>query len=271
MNMMRKILAGITAAALIAGAQAEPCQANDGNAGEILYQVSTIQALTAGDYYGSMTIEELLQKGNIGLGTFNKLDGEMIVLDGVCYKAKDDGTVEVVPMDETAPFATVTWLDEDKVLDMEGITSLNDLKSRLNTEILDLSPNYIYAARLDGEFNTVYVRSEPAQKEPYRTLDVVLAEQQTEFTYDNIKGTMVAIYCPDYMSGINAAGWHLHFISADRKKGGHVLDMTAKNLRIILDRATEFDMKLPYGDYFQKQELTKVAKETIDRVELGKK
>ena len=36
--------------------------------------------------------------------------------------------------------------------------------------------------------------------------------------------SLVGVYFPDYMDGINMPGWHLHFLSEDRAKGGHVFD-----------------------------------------------
>lgn len=268
--MIKKCFAGIATVALIAGLQPMSCQANDGNAGEKLYQISTIQALTAGDYYGSFTVEELLEHGDIGLGTFDKLNGEMIVLDGVCYRAAGDGTVEKVDSKERVPFASVTWLDEDDVVEFHDVTSLTDLKAKLDKRIKELGANNFFAARIDGKFNKMYVRSELAQNEPYKTLDKVLETDQTEFKYESVSGTLVAIYCPDYVSGVNAVGWHLHFVSDDRTKGGHVMDLQADRVNAVIDRTTEFDMRLPYGDYFKNLELTKVSKESVDKVEMGK-
>ena len=47
------------------------------NEGSVLYQVSLLQALSLGRYEGSVKISELKKNGNIGIGTFDGLDGEI--------------------------------------------------------------------------------------------------------------------------------------------------------------------------------------------------
>lgn len=53
--------------------------------------------------------------GDIGIGTFDKLNGELIMLDGVVYRAAGDGSVEVVSDEETVPFATLYYRYNDKL------------------------------------------------------------------------------------------------------------------------------------------------------------
>jgi alpha-acetolactate decarboxylase len=57
-----------------------------------VYQFSTISALLEGVYDGDVTVAEILRHGDFGLGTFNHLDGEMVIFDGVCYRLRFDGT-----------------------------------------------------------------------------------------------------------------------------------------------------------------------------------
>ena len=64
-------------------------------------------ALLDGIYDGEMTIGELLGKGNFGIGTFDALDGEMIILDGVCYQLRGDGTATIADLDQERP---LRWL-----------------------------------------------------------------------------------------------------------------------------------------------------------------
>ncbi len=37
---------------------------------------------------GTMTVGELLEHGDLGLGTLDSIDGELIVLDGKAYQVK---------------------------------------------------------------------------------------------------------------------------------------------------------------------------------------
>src|SRR5271155_2073477 len=82
--------------------------------GSEVYQTSTMGALLDGGYAGDVTMRALLRHGNFGLGTFNGLDGEMLVLDGVCYQLRGDGSAQVAEPDQGTPFAVVTWFDADR-------------------------------------------------------------------------------------------------------------------------------------------------------------
>src|SRR6201996_8746164 len=86
--------------------------------GSEVYQTSTMGALLDGVYDGDVTIRDLLQHGDFGLGTFNGLDGEMLVLDGVCYQLRGDGSAHVAESDQRTPFAVVTWFDVDHSFDV---------------------------------------------------------------------------------------------------------------------------------------------------------
>src|SRR5258708_35637382 len=58
------------------------------------YQISTSAALVQGVSEGTVSSRKLLANGDFGLGTFERLDGEMVVLDGIIYQVRGDGTVE---------------------------------------------------------------------------------------------------------------------------------------------------------------------------------
>ena len=109
---------------------------------ESLYQVSLLQDLTQGDYYGSVPVSKLKKKGDIGLGTFNRLNGEMIVLDGRVYRADGKGKVEEAADNETTPFASVTFFDEDDKAVLKDVKNLNSLISVLDKKYTKHSKNY---------------------------------------------------------------------------------------------------------------------------------
>ena len=175
-----------------------------------MIQVAILQSLTYGDYNGSITAAELKQKGDTGIGTFDALNGEMIVIDG---------SIEEVPDDETIPFSNVTFFDADETQSLEAVNDINELKNVLNEKVLELGVNRFYMIRIDGAFSSMNVRSEYSQTEPYKPLATVLETDQTFFDYENLDGTVVGLYCPSYMESLNAVGWHFHFISYDRLKG----------------------------------------------------
>ena len=82
----------------------------DGTNGDVLYQVALIQSLVQGYYDGIITVGELKQHGDTGIGTFEGLNGEMIVLDGTVYQAVADGSITIPADEETVPSGSVKFL-----------------------------------------------------------------------------------------------------------------------------------------------------------------
>ena len=127
--------------------------------------------------------------------------------------------------------------------------------------------NLFYFVKMSGTFEKMNVRSEIKQEKPYKPLDKALETDQREFNYDNITGTVVALYCPDYMGGLNTPGWHFHFISDDKTKGGHLLDLQFAKATAEYDATPGFDMCLTDNGDFQKMELSKDVSDAIKKVE----
>ena len=234
---------------------------------ETVFQVSLLQGLTLGDYYGSITVNELKQNGDTGIGTFEGVNGELIMVDGTVYRALSDGSIETAPDDETIPFANITFFDTDENQDISGVQSIDALKELLNEKINALGKNRFYMVRIDGAFKKVCARSELKQNEPYKPLAEALKTDQREFNWNNIEGTVVALYCPEYMNDLNAVGWHMHFISSDKSKGGHLLDIDIDNANVRIDSTQGFNMLLPETKMFQTLDLTVDQSDDIKNVE----
>jgi acetolactate decarboxylase len=209
----------------------------------VLFQASTIEALLHGAFEGDLSFAELATHGDLGLGTVNHLDGEMIAIDGEFFRADVDGNTTPIGPDERTPFAVVTSF-EPTVDDRLGAEerSHEELLARLD----ELIPGGVSscAIRLDGRFDLVRARSVPRQEPPYRELTEVVADQHV-FELREVEGTMLGFRFPAYAEGIEVAGYHLHFISADRKRGGHVLDSRAGGLRARLDASNDLHVELP--------------------------
>lgn len=199
---------------------------------DLLYQVSTYTSLSAGGYDQVEPVESLMKNGDLGLGTFTGLDGEMVVVDGTCYQVRSDGTVRPADPSWGVPFAEVTFFSLD--LSFPGIMAGNMTEL---AGILDLrlpSKDRFYAIRITGTFPYIRARSPPAQGKPYPPLADAL-KGQSVFEFRNVTGTAVGFYTPNTAAGLSFPGYHLHFISDDRSRGGHILDLVTAKSTVELD------------------------------------
>ncbi len=236
----------------------------DGNIDrDVLFQVSTIDALLQGVYDGVMNFGELKQQGDFGIGTFEGIDGEMIALDGQYYQVKADGIAYSVNDTMTTPFSTVTYFDKDFDI-IVSAKNFTELSSALDAQIP--SKNLFYAIRIDGTFPYVKTRSIPKLSKPYPLLKDAAANQSV-FEFKDIKGTIVGFYTPESAEGLNVPGYHLHLITDDKKAGGHILDLALNSSVIWLDITPTFNMALPSSGDFIGIDLTKDLNEDLNQVE----
>ena len=232
----------------------------------VLFQASTIGALLDGAYEGDLSFAELADHGDLGLGTLNGLDGEMIALDGRFYRADVDGTVEEVEATAQTPFAVVARFEPEIDSRLEGPLEQEALQARLD-ELIPAGAASC-AIRLDGRFESVRARSVPRQSPPYRPLTEVVAEQHV-FQLRDVEGTMLGFRFPDYVEGIEVSGYHLHFISADRTRGGHVLGSRSNGLRVRLDPSSELHVELPPRVDLADPDLAASTHAAVEAVERG--
>jgi acetolactate decarboxylase len=212
-----------------------------------VYQFSTISALLEGVYDGDVTIADILRHGDFGLGTFNHLDGEMVILDGVCYRVRADGTAaRAAPTDRT-PFAAITRFHSDFEITIETSTDRAELVGAIDRQIE--SANLIYAIRITGRFSELRTRTVMEQKPPYPPLTQA-TEGQAETRFTDVTGVVVGFRTPDFGLGISVAGYHLHFLNSDRTGGGHVLDFTLECGQVEVSGASELHLSLPTSGAF---------------------
>ncbi|QEH35869.1 Alpha-acetolactate decarboxylase precursor [Aquisphaera giovannonii] len=229
-----------------------------------LTQVSVIDALMVGRYDGVMPIGELLRHGDFGLGTLDHLDGELIVLDGKAYQVRGDGVVEDVPAGRSTPFAAVTTFAADGERDCPKADRLEELEARLNEALPQ--KNHFVAVRIDGRFDSLTMRSVPRQEPPYRPLDEV-AKGQSVWTKADQEGTLVGLRSPAWAGGLNVPGYHWHFLSRDRRTGGHVLDCKVRDGRVRHDVCGEWSVLLEPAGAFDEADLVKDRSKELHRVE----
>ena len=231
-----------------------------------LYQVALLQSLTMGYFDGSISVKDLKTFGDTGIGTFEGLDGEMIFLDGVVYRANQNCKINVVKDDVLVPFANVAFfhLNEAGGGNMIRMYTKAKVEDGLNYPIAKNNPHMV---KLEGEFSSITVRSEAKQKKPYPTIVEALQATQKEFTFKNIKGTIIGLYCPDFMSSVNTVGWHFHFISADKKVGGHVLEVDVENAHFTFEKFDDITLLVPMNKNFQDLNFKQDLKEDIRKAE----
>jgi acetolactate decarboxylase len=218
-----------------------------------LFQVSTSAALVEGLYQGAVKVDRLLAHGDFGLGTFIDLDGEMVVLDGLCYQVSSDGTVSEVEGDRLIPYAIVTRFNADfskRQAKMNDFAELVAVCDRLRD-----SENLFYAFRVDGGFSQVKTRVMKPVSEG--TGLKAAASVQQEFIFKNQEGTLVGLWSPGFAGSFSVPGYHFHFLSLDRKSGGHVLECRADDVTIAGCAMHEMHVSLPETAEFLKADLSR--------------
>lgn len=191
-------------------------------------QVSILDALLASQFDGCLPCRELLEHGDLGIGTFDRMDGEMVIVDGSIYQAKADGKVYTPDPDNRTPFATVCRFRPDETWTLSEPINLESMEEVIDEKASN--QNIFCAIRAEGSFAYMKTQALRMQSKPYPpTVEVVKACAQ--FEMNDVSGTIVGFRAPPYVKGINDPGYHLHFLSDDKTQGGHIL-------AFVMDRGT---------------------------------
>ncbi len=234
------------------------------SADDALVQFSLLAALAADEYVGVAPLRDVLAGGDFGIGTFDHLDGEMIVLDGKIYQALADGTVRPADLDSTTPFAAVTFFAADGQLDNISAATLDDLDQQLDRKLPHR--NSPYALRINGTFAAITIRSVPAQSPPFKPLVEVVKHQAT-WQHRNLRGTLVGLRCPEWMGTLNVSGYHWHFLSDDHQIGGHLLDCEFTGATLDYDECTSVVIHIPQTAEFDQFDADEVTDADVDKIE----
>ena len=219
-----------------------------------IFQVSTFSALMQGAYDGSITYKEVAEAGNFGIGTFNQINGEMVALDGAFYQDSPTGALTKVNPNQTTPFAVVTFFEnsyQEKLLSSRDFDQLGKLLLPYIKE-----RNTPHAIKIEGSFRHLHLRSLPRQEPPYPIL-IKAVKKQHEYDFYDIQGTLVGFYFPEYLNGVNVGGFHFHFISTDRTKGGHVLNVSTKSATCSIQPCQDLKIYFPNSASFAEVDLEK--------------
>jgi acetolactate decarboxylase len=228
-----------------------------------LFQVSTSAALVEGLYQGAVRVSRLLRHGDFGLGTFIDLDGEMVVLDGICYQISSSGRVGTVEGDRLIPYAVVTRFNAEFSKTYPQLDSFSALVSACDK--LRVSGNVFYAFRVDGRFSLVKTRVMKAVSEG--TGLKAAASGQEEFLFKEVEGTLVGLWSPGFAGSFSVPGYHFHFLSSDRQRGGHVLECKALDVSVKGCAMNEMHVALPETAEFLKADLTRDPQDDLETAE----
>ena len=231
--------------------------------GNSVYLSAPINALVEGYYVENTTISQIKVRGDFGLGTFNYLDGEMVVLDGKVYQIRSDGKVYEVNDEEKSPFACVTFFSPDTFDDIEDIACSGDFNDLLDRLIP--SPNMLYAVRIDGLFRHVKTRAAPRCGNYLPLTEAT--KKQAVFEFSDIEGSLAGFYTPPFMEHLNAPGYHLHFLTADRTQGGHLLSCEPSSIHIGIQHVPELEVGLPLTLDFLTADLTRDTTGDLEKAE----
>ena len=231
------------------------------------FQTSTIDALIAGVYDGDYSCRDLLKHGNLGIGTFDALDGEMLVVDGQLFQVKSDGRVYKPSRSIHTPFATVCHFRPESRMSLQKGTTFAGFEKLVDQHAPN--QNLFYAIKIKGRFKTMHTRSVPRQTKPYPPLNVVTATQP-EFHFSEVSGIIVGFRCPAYVKGVNVPGYHLHFMDDAQTRGGHILNFEVLDAEVEIDELTEYHLRLPSSvQGFAEADLTKDRSRELKAVEKG--
>jgi len=217
-----------------------------------VFQTGLMGALLDGIYDGDCTVEHLLTRGDFGVGTFNALDGEMLIHEGVCYRLASDGSVGPSRLTDKTPFAVVTTFVAHASVNLTEIHTRDDIADLL----VEMTPsdNYLYAFSIRGEFESVRTRTVARQAKPYRRL-IEVTKGEPSHAFESIAGHIVGFRTPVFQQGIGIAGDHAHFIDDALMRGGHVLDYILRRGVVEVCVGTDLHLELPTTVDFERADL----------------
>ncbi|MGH7924212.1 MAG: acetolactate decarboxylase [Candidatus Binatus sp.] len=234
-----------------------------GDEDQTVFQTSTVTALMEGASTGDMTMGELKTHGDFGLGTFDGLDGEMIELDGKVFQVRADGHAHPVRDSARTPFATVSFFRADESARLGRPCDQNEMLAAVAAMLP--SQNIFHAVRIEGRFDYVKTRAVARQDKSVGLEEG--AREEPIFEFHNVEGTIVGFFTPDYLRGVNVPGYHLHFITADRLAGGHMLDCRSRDVAIKIHHTPEFELGTPGTEEFLKADLSGDHTAAIKKIE----
>lgn len=231
--------AGLTAAITLQRQHGSPIACSTQDA---LFQLSLAHVLLDGGYDGLVTIGELMPAGDHGLGTVHRLDGELIVVDGMPWRVDATGSASIVTPETTTPFVVLTTMDSTRSTRVRD-QSRDELLATVEQLVDD--PGAVVAVRVEGRFRRVVVRSVPAQDKPYRPYLEVCTTDEIRWEHHGFEGVFVGFRFPNIEGGATIGGLHLHGLDTDRTTGGHNHEMHVEDAVLTVSTSHDIAIALP--------------------------
>jgi acetolactate decarboxylase len=159
----------------------------------------------------------------------------------------------MVEGDRLIPYAVVTRFSPDLAKRFQKLSSFAELVAVCDG--LRESDNVFFAFRVDGKFS--FVRTRVMKAVPEGTGLKAASSAQQEFNFEDQEGTLVGLWSPGFAGSFSVPGYHFHFLSTDRKRGGHVLECEAVNVAIAGCAMHEMHVSLPETAEFLKADLSR--------------
>jgi alpha-acetolactate decarboxylase len=218
-----------------------------------IYQYSLVNALMAGVSSSGITASTLLEKGNHGLGTFVRMDGELLLLDNTVYQLQPHGKIREASSDDQIPYAVATHFVPEHTLHVK--LEHKDSVDKVLAEVNPNAENLFMAYRITGKFSHNKCRTVKGQEYDNQPLSE-LGKTQFMAEYTDVEGTVVGFRSPKAWQGFFVAGEHLHFISHDRTFGGHVLELEAtEEVKFEVATISNVHIELPTSKAFNEAEM----------------
>jgi acetolactate decarboxylase len=228
-----------------------------------IYLCAPVNALVEGIYEEDILLSDVLRHGDFGIGTFDDLDGEMVILDGCCYQMHADGKVVRAGKEVKTPFAAVTYFSADTTHTISGRLP-HDMFMKKLSRLLS-SPNMLYAIKIAGKFHHVQTRSIPKQSNHHPLVETAAQQVTSEFSDSN--GVLVGFYTPVFMASLNVPGLHLHFLTEDKECGGHMLYCIPEEVSVEIQLIHKLELSLPMTKDYMEWDFHRDIGEELEKVE----
>ena len=224
--------------------QAQQIKHQDNN----LYQYGITEAFLSGLFHGKLPVSEFKKNGNFGIAAPDMVDGEVILYNGKVYQTRSTGVTTEMPDTAKLPLAFACFFKPDTAFTIIHAISEADAFAQIDAHLHH--KNAIYAVRITGLISQLKTRTfYPVSSEPFPPIASLIANQKI-FNISGVKGTLFGLRVPNYWTGINIAGYHLHFIGDNFKTGGHVVDFIPENVLVEIAEIKAVNIQVPQDSAF---------------------